>query len=334
MFLDALLALLLLEDLGLLHFPLPLRLAGLIAGVLLLLQFLVEEFAHKELLHAGEGALGNPVHAQGRGHGEGDIHGEQGHEHHHAVGAGGGGVRLGLVLHGDFGEKPLAPARQNGDENQSDGGPGEGEVLHHVPGRRRHVQAEGGVVHVDPPGHGGPHLGKLRGDGPHQVDLPVGHELGDSVPDHGGAVLHLGDALQAEPGAADGVHHLLDHVLAQHHEVGDGLADDGVQGQQDGQGQKAPQAPGHGADALLGVELLHLLRLLGLVVGVFLLDFLETAGHAAHAHHALLGLHLEGQHDELDDQGEENDGHAVGIGQVVEQPDQPGEGDTDKVSDG
>ena len=157
---------------------------------------------------------------------------------------------------------------------------------------------------------------------------------GAAIVRDGGSVLHLHDAGDVQPGAGHGVHHLLHHVLAQHHEVGDGLADDGVQSQQDGEGEQAPQAPGHGVDPLLGVELLHFLGLFGLVVGVLFLDLLHPAGHAAHAHHALLGFHLEGQHDELDDQRKEDDGHAVGARQVIEEPDQPREGDTDIVSDG
>ena len=238
------------------------------------------------------------------------------------------------MLHGDLGHNPLASAGQNGDQNQADGGPGEGKPGDHAPGVSRHVQPEGGVVHIDPAVHRAAQFRHLGGDGLYQVDLSIGQKLGNSVLDHGGAVLHLHNAGDVQPGFGHGVHQLLHHILTQHHEVGDGLADDGVQGQQNGEGQQAPQAAGHGVDPLLGVELLHLLGLLGLVVGVFLLDFLKPAGHAAHAHHALLGLHLEGQHNQLDHQGKEDDGHGVGARQVIKEPDQPGEGDTDNVSNG
>ena len=107
-----------------------------------------------------------------------------------------------------------------------------------------------------------------------------------------------------------------------------------VQGHQNGQGQKAPQAAAHGIEALFLVELLHLLLHLQLVVGVFLLDLLHLAGHAAHPHHALLGLHLKGQQDQLDDQREQDQGHAVGPCQVVKQPQQGRKRDTNCVSDG
>ena len=53
--------------------------------------------------------------------------------------------------------------------------------------------------------------------------------------------------------------------------MGDGLADDGVQSNQDGKGQKAPEAAAHGIDAFLFVELLHFLLELGLVFGIALL---------------------------------------------------------------
>ena len=116
--------------------------------------------------------------------------------------------------------------------------------------------------------------------------------------------------------------------------MGDGLADDGVQGQKDGQGDEAPQAAAHGADALFGIELLHLFTHLGLVVGVLFLDLLNFAVHTAHADHALLGLHLEWQQNQLDDQSEQDDGNTVRARQVIKQAQQCREGDTNKVSDG
>ena len=54
----------------------------------------------------------------------------------------------------------------------------------------------------------------------------------------------------------------------------------------------------------------------------------------AHAHHALLGLHLEGQHNQLDHQGEQDDCRAIGTGQLIKKADQPRKRDTDIVSDG
>ena len=148
-----------------------------------------------------------------------------------------------------------------------------------------------------------------------------------TVPD-----LHDGRHVDARGGHR--VHHLLHHLAGEHHEVGDGLAQDGVQRDQDGQGQEAPETAGHGVDPLFGVELLHFLAQLRLVVGVLLLQLLHPPGHTVHADHALLRFQLEGKHQELDHQREEDDGHAVGTGHVVEQPQQPGEGDTNDVSNG
>ncbi|CAN4050831.1 hypothetical protein EJMLMN_EJMLMN_15090, partial [Dysosmobacter welbionis] len=44
-------------------------------------------------------------------------------------------------------------------------------------------------------------------------------------------------------------------LAAEVHEVDNGLPDDIVQGHQNGQGQKAPQAAAHGIEALFLVEL-------------------------------------------------------------------------------
>ena len=44
----------------------------------------------------------------------------------------------------------------------------------------------------------------------------------------------------------------------------------------------------------------------------------------AHADHAALGLHLEGDHDEGDDQAEQDDGQAIGIGDGIHQSGQWG----------
>ena len=135
--------------------------------------------------------------------------------------------------------------------------------------------------------------------------------------------------------ASGRIHHCQTGVLAAEvHEVDNGLPDDIVQGHQDGQGQEAPQAAAHGIEALFLIELLHLLLHLQLIVGILFLDLLHLAGHPAHPQHALLGLDLEGQQDQLDDQREQDQRHAVGPRQVVKQPHQGRKGDTNQVSDG
>lgn len=79
-----------------------------------------------------------------------------------------------------------------------------------------------------------------------------------------------------------------------HQNVGQGLTDDGVQGNQNQHGDEAPQAAaGHG-DTLLLIELLGQLLLLLGVVGVAALDILNLRGQTGHAHHALLGLGVDG----------------------------------------
>ena len=122
-------------------------------------------------------------------------------------------------------------------------------------------------------------------------------------------------------------------LVGQVHEEPQRGTDDIVQGDQDGEGQEGPQAAGHGVDALLGVQVGHLLLLPLLVVGVAGLDILDLALHPVHAQHALLALHLEGQDHQLHHQGEEDQRHAVGTGQAVEHSRQPCERHTDVISD-
>ena len=169
----------------------------------------------------------------------------------------------------------------------------------------------------------------------------LGNEVGElAVNDVGnGDLLIAGAGHDLNAGAfnqtSGRIHYRQTGVLAAEvHEVDDGFPDDIVQGHQNGQRQKAPQAPAHGVDALFLVELLHLLVHLDAVIGVLFLDLLHLPGHPVHADHALLGLHLEGQQDQLDDQREQDQGHAVGPCQVVKQTDQPCERCTDPVNDG
>ena len=188
------------------------------------------------------------------------------------------------------------------------------------------------VVHIDP-------AGILRQEGLDNGVVGVVGDVLDNLDLGVGAVIAVGHGRPVEIQRGDHILGLLERLqvggaAAEVHEEDHGLPDDIVEGDHDGHGQKAPQAPAHGVDALLGVELLQLLVHLHLVVGVFLLDLLHLAGHPVHTHHALLGLHLEGQQHQLDHQGEEDERQAVGACQVVKKSQQSREGDTDIVSDG
>ena len=108
--------------------------------------------------------------------------------------------------------------------------------------------------------------------------------------------------------------------------MGDGPVDDLVQGQQEEQGQEGPQAPAHGVDALLLIELCQLLLVFLLIFGVLLLQLRLLAGQASHTDHAALGLHLEGKEYQLQDQTEEDDGHTVGPGDGIHPAQQGGKG--------
>ena len=122
-------------------------------------------------------------------------------------------------------------------------------------------------------------------------------------------------------------------VLGEQHEAAERLADDGIERDEDGEGQEAPEAAAHGVHALLRVEELHLLiHALG-IVGVFRLDLFHLGLEEIHAHHALFRLHLEGQRDELHDEREEHQRPAVGAGQLIEGAQDPGEGNANVVTD-
>ena len=67
-----------------------------------------------------------------------------------------------------------------------------------------------------------------------------------------------------------------DYLLAREHHACDGLADNTVERDEDGKGDKRPQAAGHGVDAFLAVELLHLRVELLLVALMPLLQLRDT----------------------------------------------------------
>ena len=151
-----------------------------------------------------------------------------------------------------------------------------------------------------------------------QIDLLIGR---------GAALCH---------GVADlggGIGNGRDGIRPQSHQVAQGLTDDGVQGDKDGEGQEGPQTAGHGIHALPGIQVRHLRLLTLLVVGVAGLDLLDLALHTAHAQHTLFALELEGQDHQLHHQGEEDQRQAVRPGQRIKHTGQPGEGHTDVISE-
>ena len=240
---------------------------------------------------------------------------------------------LGLALHHVNAHKKLESACQNGDQDQANDGPAKAKAAENSAGCGGEIQTQEVIVQVDPSVKAGNSFRIVLCDGLDQVDLAVGHQLSDAVLHHGGAVLHLDDGAHVHAHAGDFFHKLLNNVIGEHHQMGDGLAHNGIKGQQNRQRQEAPEAAAHGVDTLFCIELLHLLLHLHLIVGVLLLDLLDFAIHPVHAHHALLGFHLEGQHNELQHHGKEDDGHAVRAGQCVKQADQPGKRDTNNVSE-
>ena len=124
---------------------------------------------------------------------------------------------------------------------------------------------------------------------------------------HGG----VGDGLQhgdlgigAGVGHAGDLGHRFDHVRGHVHQIGQGLPDDAVQHHQEDDGDEGPQAPAHGVDLLLLIELLDLQVIALPVLAVLLLQLLHFTGEQVHLDHALLALQVEGEEHQLDDQGE------------------------------
>ena len=126
------------------------------------------------------------------------------------------------------------------------------------------------------------------------------------------------------------VHHLRGNV----HEIGQGLADYGVQGDQQQHGDKAPQAAAGHAHALILVKLLDRLLILGLIAaGVLGLQLLQLGRQPGHFHGAFLALDAGRQQDHLQDNGENHQGHAIVGGQVVQPLQQIAKGHSDDVPD-
>ena len=110
------------------------------------------------------------------------------------------------------------------------------------------------------------------------------------------------------------------------HEVGQGLPDDGVQHHQEGQGQEGPKTAGRGLHALLLIELGQLLAVFFPVAGVLLGQDLLLFRQSAHSQHTLTTFQEDGGQDQTDHQAEQDDGHTIAAGDVVEQQKQLGKG--------
>ena len=107
------------------------------------------------------------------------------------------------------------------------------------------------------------------------------------------------------------------------HQVGQGLADNGVQGEEDKHGQHAPKAAAHGVDLFPLVELLNLQIVLVPVIAVHFLELLHLAVEHVHLDHGPLGLDGQGEQNDLDQHGEENQGHAVVVKELVKEHQDP-----------
>ena len=115
------------------------------------------------------------------------------------------------------------------------------------------------------------------------------------------------------------------------HHVGDRLTDDVIQRQHDQQRDKRPQAAAAHRNALVLVELGKRDLIFLLVVAVFFFERLGHRGQTRHLEHALLALDAHRQKHELDDQGKQDQRHAIVVGEAVKPVEQVAEGDADNV---
>ena len=108
-----------------------------------------------------------------------------------------------------------------------------------------------------------------------------------------------------------------DDLVRNEHHAGERLTDNAVQRYQDGERDKGPDAAAHGVDALFTVQLLHLLiEFLGIAL-MASLQLLYLRLDTGSAHHALLALCHEGEHDEVYEKREEDYGKTVVSGHFI-----------------
>ncbi|CAN4006135.1 hypothetical protein BFDFBN_BFDFBN_06040, partial [Dysosmobacter welbionis] len=198
------------------------------------------ELAQDHLLDNGERALGSPIHAQGGGHDEGDVDRHQRHHPHHHLGGAVGSRSLGGLAHADLAQQEAEHTGNDGNQNQSHRGQRDarGEAADSAPGRLDQVNPQEVVVDVHPAGMLCNEVGELAVNDVGNGDLLIagaGHDLNAGAFNQTSGRIHYRQT---------GV------LAAEVHEVDNGLPDDIVQGHQNGQGQKAPQAAAHGIEAL------------------------------------------------------------------------------------
>ena len=291
-----------------LQFPKP-------GGFRRLLIILLQQPPADDLLHKTQDIVGDPVDTEGCRHSKTDPQGHEGsHQHHHAVGA---VILLALVeiicLGSHKGKENAGKGGHHRDEKQSKAHKSFQPKLQ--VGLKSQVHAEEGKVDGKNLLGGGPHSsldsrnlvwGNERG----QIQLVIPHigKLGGLLDPSVGSsyappVQSLGHGRDLFPGKA---HHVLQ-----------GLADDGIKGKQDKQGQKGPQTPAHGVGPLLLIKLLDLLLVALLVLGILLLQLLDLAVEHVHLDHALLSLQGQGEEDHLHHQGKEDQSDAVAVKKLV-----------------
>ena len=134
--------------------------------------------------------------------------------------------------------------------------------------------------------------------------LRVGVRLGG-----GGVVAELGDDVGQN----------VNVLLRELHQRNERLTNHRVEDDDDREGNQRPQAAGHRVDLGFLIELGDLFLIFLLIGGVALLQLLHAGRKHGGAHHAVLALHLEGQHDELHEKAEEKDRSAVAVADVVEE---------------
>ena len=113
--------------------------------------------------------------------------------------------------------------------------------------------------------------------------------------------------------------------------VGQRLADDVVEREQNEQRDERPEAAARGRDALLFIEGHQLLLILLLVVAIFGFERLGQRRQARHLQHALLALDGQRQQNDLDDQREQDQRQAIVARELVEPLKQIAERDADNV---
>lgn len=95
-----------------------------------------------------------------------------------------------------------------------------------------------------------------------------------------------------------------------------------VQTHEDEHRDKARQAAGHRADALLLVQLADFLVHLHFVVCILLLDLHHLALHGAHFEHSLLTMVRNRQDDDFDQKCKQDDRQTIGFNRTIDQVEQ------------